>query len=289
MALQLVAFFENNGCFTSSQFGFRKGKNTTLGILNLVTEIMDSSESLEHNAVLFCDLSKAFDCVSHSLLLKKLKFYKFSATSIQLIHSYLADRTQVVKVGGVSSAERVIDIGVPQGSVLGPILFLIYVNDLPFNGGTENFTLFADDTTISLASDNVDEVRIGLGDVESSAKAWFAANELILNEQKTNMMIFSLRNMDNHIQGTPAVKFLGLQIDNLLRWDVHIDCLCKRLNSAVFAIRNLSRSVSVDVLRTAYYALFHSLMSYGVLIWGHAAQAERVFKLQRRVIRILRV
>nr|CAI5846074.1 unnamed protein product [Callosobruchus analis] len=122
MAVRLTTFFEQHS-ITSSQFGFRAGKNTTLGILNLISDILDGFNNFQYTAVLFCDLTKAFDCVSHNILLRKLHYYNFSPDSIELIRSYLKNRSQIVRIAGVASEERVLNIGVPQGSVLGLFSF----------------------------------------------------------------------------------------------------------------------------------------------------------------------
>lgn len=287
VAVRLVDRFESGGCFSTCQFGFRRGKNTVLGMLDLVDTVMESFEALKYDAVLFCDLSKAFDCVTHDLLLQKLNLYKLTANSISLLKSYLENRVQVVTVAGVTSVESVINIGVPQGSVLGPLLFLIYINDLPADNSNAHYTLFADDTTLSVSAGSLDEAEIGLRVSRLSATRWFEANRLLLNQDKTNKVIFSLRDLGEVTENETYVKFLGVLVDPKLKWDIHIDRMAKRLRSSLFALRRLSECVSGTVLRVAYFALFHSILSYALLVWGHAAQSGRIFGLQRKAVRIV--
>lgn len=246
---------------------------------------MDGYEEQEYLSSLFCDLSKAFDCVSHGLLLKKLKYYNFNNNSIRLVDSYLKDRHQVVRVGSSISTPAHINIGVPQGSILGPVLFLIFINDLPM-GHQAQCVLFADDTTVFARGGTEMEAMHSLNVARAEVEEWFVSNGLVLNQEKTQSMMFTLKHsmLD---PGTTHIKFLGVCLDSTLKWQKHVESVCGRLSGSVFVMRNLVGCVSQETLRTAYYALFHSVMSYAIMAWGHSSHAARVFRLQRRIIRLM--
>lgn len=287
MASRITAFLERNSLLSDRQFGFRVGKGTAMAILDLVAFILDGFENKKHTASTFCDLSKAFDCVSHEMLIRKMSSYNFSASSVELLESYLRNRTQQVLVGGVLSAKGKIDVGVPQGSIMGPLLFILYINNLPRISMGERYLLFADDTTLSVQESDGEKLVGRACDARSRAESWFRQNHLVLNNNKTKEMLFSLREAPDCTFSREAVGFLGVRLDSTLKWDAHIDYVAGRLKRSIFVLRSLASGVTTEVLRTAYFALCHSVLSYAVVAWGHASEWHRVFSLQRRAVRIV--
>ena len=210
--------------------------------------------------------------------------FNFLPGACALMTSYLSGRWQCVRYGSVSSELGELTVGVPQGSVLGPLLFLLYVNDFPGLFAAGDTLLYADDTTIFSAGACIeDAVRARAGRMGVVGE-WYNANQLALNEGKTDHVMFTLRRHSNPGQET---KFLGVLLDTELTWRPHCELLSRRLSSAAFALRRLSESVSSEVARVAYFALFQAHLTYGLLSWGHAAASDRVFSVQRRVVRLL--
>ena len=235
----------------------------------------------------FYDLTKAFDCVSHDILLQKLSHYKFDPGSICLIQSYLNQRTQYVLYNGCNSNTNLLKHGVPQGSVLGPILFLIYINDLAHTQGISNLILFADDTTNLIKYHPSNSIEASVSDVQSNIQDWFTANKLSMNTLKTQILNFSQRTSEPQFRSESSVKFLGVHLDPKFTWEQHATQLGSKLSSIIYLIRTLSESVTRKMLLTAYHGHFASRISYAILNWGHSAHSNYIFKLQRRCIRVI--
>ncbi|XP_045480431.1 uncharacterized protein LOC123684919 [Harmonia axyridis] len=286
MQLQLTSYFESNCLFNSSQFGFRSGLSTTAAITELMKIINEGYSDGLYVGGLFCDLGKAFDCVSREHLLYKLKRYQFDQGAIELLGSYLSDRVQCVDVGGDLSDLSSVDCGVPQGSVLGPLLFLIYVNDLVSCDPDADFVLFADDTTVLKKAQSRELIVHILGELSSVVSEWFNSNQLSLNETKTEYMYFSMRDLGG-MNSLEPIKFLGVHMEGNLSWNAHIDKVCSSITSGVFALRSLTDVVSDSVLLSVYRGFIESRITYGILCWGHDAGVKRLFGLQRKAIRVL--
>ena len=263
-------------------------------------------QSPEYTFAIFLDLKKAFDTCDHQILIEKMKYYGFRGVSNKWFESYLSNRTQFVNIGTENSDRKNLLCGVPQGSVLGPLLFLIYINDLPRS--TNFFTsLFADDTMFLKSSKNLDTLVADVNIELEKASNWFKANRLSLNVKKTKYMIFKNKNMkleehicklyiDNSLLERIGnnceekfYKFVGIRIDENLTWEHHINHVCRKISSAIFALNQVKRIVPFDIKKLIYDTLIKSYLEYGILSWGNAkgTKLKKIINLQKKAVRII--
>lgn len=296
--VQLLSHFKVNDLLHNKQFGFTKGKSTSDAGVALIKHIFDAWENKQDAIGVFCDLSKAFDCVKHQTLLLKLSHYGVSKNSLSLINSYLSDRVQKVNVNGTDSSGAALLMGVPQGSILGPLLFLIYINDLPyFTQDLCEIVLFADDTSLIFNVDRRKDTFDDVNDSLSQVLHWFTTNNLLLNAKKTKCVKFTMPNVrqvntniimnNERIEVINSTVFLGITMDAKLQWGPHIAALAGRLSSAAYAVKKIRHLTDIETARLVYFSYFHSIMSYGLLLWGSAADIQTIFVLQKRAIRFI--
>lgn len=283
--IQVCEYFEKFNLFSSSQYGYRNGRCAIQAVDNLVTQLLDALEAKEEAQVTLCDLSKAFDCVQHHILLKKLEYYGLHDKELAMFNSYLTDRKQIVDVRGNLSKEVVINHGVPQGSILGPILFVIMINDFSSNLSCPT-TIYADDTSLMNNHRDIFKLEEIADKALTDSISWFESNGLYLNNDKTQKLIVSLK-PTNLVQESSHVQLLGITIDSKLSWHEHINKVCKKLSRVVYLLVNLKRQVTPKYLRMAYFAFFESVLRYGIIIWGNSTSLQKVLLLQKKVVRIL--
>lgn len=286
---QLVTYLENNNYLSLSQFGFRRGKCAIDAVDALVSSALNALEAKAFAQATLCDLSKAFDCVPHCDLIQKLNYYGIQGTSSDFFVSYLHNRRQKVFINGLWSNEAFVTTGVPQGSVLGPLLFLLHVNDLPNFIKAKSF-LYADDTTFFNVHNNFNELQDLVKNTVEEASLWFQSNGFLLNNSKTQNILFSLRqtplgNTSNDF--CSSVKFLGIYIDSSLNWNDHIYYISKKLSRVIFLLKKISNYVPISYYRSSYFAYFESIVRYGLLIWGNSSKIEEILLLQKKAVRIL--
>ena len=303
MYIRLYSYLEEHKILSKDQFGFRESLSTCSATFALINSILLAFEKNNLVGGLFCDIHKAFDCVNHEILLTKLEYHGVSNTSNKLIRSYLNDRYQRVQITNnlnikANSSWEHIKHGVPQGSVLGPLLFLVYINDLAVilrKHATP--ILFADDTSVIITSPDSTEFKTKINQVTNDIASWCKANFLTLNLEKTQFMQFVIKHqkqMDTHvtvsetvIPETTSIKFLGLLIDNKLTWKPYGRELAIKLNRACYIMRILKPMMSRESLITIYHSYFHSILRYGILFWGNTPISKDIFKIQKRIVRII--
>jgi hypothetical protein len=295
-----VQYMNSYKILNDKQFGFRSNHSTNMAIMQLVDKINTAVEKDETSIGIFLDLSKAFDTIDHSILLHKLEHYGFRGIVLEWFKSYLRNRKQFVSYNSHESNMKNIICGVPQGSILGPLLFIIYVNDIINTSNVLEFILFADDTTI-LYSHNDIENQIGLINTElNEVSNWFKANKLSVNASKTNYMILGTPHMtsvkqteiilnNTTLDRVKCTKFLGVLIDECLTWKNHIDCTCKTISRNIGVMNKLKYYVPDRILHTLYCTLVLPYLNYGILLWGNTCKSylDKLIKLQKWAIRTI--
>ena len=289
---RIVDYLDRNNILRQEQFGFQTSKGTSDAVLAFLEKLYLTLNDGDVAAAVFCDLTKAFDCVSHEIMLRKLNIYGFRGKSQDWFRSYLSERVQSVCFADEISENQGINCGVPQGSVLGPILFLLYVNDIADISTSGKFTIFADDATILWNSKESKDLSEVINTDLKTIKQWCDANKLCLNISKTSVMSFKCNIsgicLDTGILSSLTKnKFLGIYIDSKLKFEPHINILNSKISSNCFALRVLSKEVGETVARNAYFALVESYLRYGISFWGTCSGYlfQSVFVLQKRALR----
>jgi hypothetical protein len=283
---QLYDYFAGSELLCKQQFGFLPGRNTIKTVESVVEKILKNIDNKKISSATLIDLSKAFDSISHDLLLRKLYCYGVKDKELSLMISYLSGRKQMVVQGSDVSTCKVVQTGVPQGSVLGPFLFVIAVNDFAHNIPCTSI-LYADDTTLLNSDKDLVTLKMAQKNSMKTALDWFNVNFLNVNNEKTENIFFSLGSIDCS-ENPNSVKLLGVHLDSKLSWNVHTSNLCTKLSRVTYLLRKLSLCVNRNMLITSYFAFFQSLLLYGITLWGNSSGALRVFMWQKKVVRIIK-
>lgn len=298
---QLVKFLEINNLLSENQFGFRQGKSTEDAILYLTSKVYKALDDNKPCISVFVDLKKAFDTVCHRKLIKKMKQMGLRGSAINLIKSYLEGRSQFVDIDGIQSDIRTVACGVPQGTVLGPILFVAYINDLLKSNSAGSVISFADDTVIHYVDDSWEALKQKIETDFKKINEWFLINKLTLNQDKTKFLPFTsyLNNLPNFSQleidkdlkilGADTVKYLGIIIDSHFRWDKQIKNIISRTRYLVTRFAYLKAYLKLDNLKSVYHALVQSRFKYGIVGWGSARDCylRNLDIIQKWILRVI--
>ena len=295
---KMIVFIDKNKILSDTQFGFRKKMSTETALMKFMDYVHSGLAAKHFVGTVFMDLSKAFDVMNHDILKLKLEHYGFRGIFLELIMSFVRDRRYFVNVNGLNSDICNVNIGVPQGSTLGPLLFLIYINDMKNSSSILKFIQFADDTTILFSCSDFNQLKLTLETEGNKVIEWLIANKLLINLNKTQSMMFtfkrnrqllSLNLNDITIVEQENVTFLGIVIDNKLNWKAHISHICSKVSKSIAIIRLLRFIFPKQILKMLYMSLIHSYLNYCNLIWGSAEDGiiKPLFILQKKAIRII--
>ena len=321
VASKLTNHLESNNLLYEHQYGFLKGKSTEHNLIHLTNKIGEALNDDKYCIGIFLDLKKAFDVVSHPILLKKLKTLGINGTSIKWFESYLSNRTQKVEINGHTSDSKNLDISVLQGTILGPILFLCFINDLPQATELLSF-LFADDTSCTAEDSDLNRLIAHANTELQKLANWFRANRMAVNISKTKFIIFHRKGKKINLNGLqilfnnneigktedPALitplervftenpskenrfyKLLGVHLDETLSFKHHIELTCNKISKSLFFINKSKNFLTHKALRSLYFALIHPHLLYCTNIVSIAAPSllKRITLLQKRAIRTI--
>ena len=300
----LMKYMEHYNLFYPFQSGFRPYHSCHTALTRLLDTWLSAVNQSKITGTVFLDLKKAFDLVNHTILLQKLHIYVQHPSTVSFFRSYLENRTQYVYLNGIYSTEKMINCGVPQGSVLGPLLFCIFINDLPLHISNNNVNcdLFADDSSLHCSDKNIESVQFSLQQSINQVSSWCDQNHMALNPQKTKSMVLTSRQKHQRIPLTLKLevngnvieqvhehRVLGVIVDEELKWQSHINHISKQLARNLFLLNRLRHYVDIPTRKLFFEAHCLSRINYASTIWGNASEVhlKRINSLHRRAAKLI--
>ena len=295
---RLLKYINKNKILYSCQFGFRKKYATFMAVTYLVEKISNSLDVGDFTLGVFLDFSKAFDTVNHEILFAKLECYGIRGLANDWFKSYLSNRQQYVSIDDTESDKLSITCGVPQGSVLGPLLFLIYINDIANVSDILYLVLFADDSNAFLSGSDVNYLVSTMNIELRKVIEWLNTNKLSLNIDKSHFMLFNRRKKvtldpicinGTALQRVYDTKFLGIIIDSQLTWKHHLTYIKGKIARGIGILNKARKVLTTQTLITLYYSFIYPYLTYGIEVWGGTCQRylSGIIKLQKRIIRMI--
>ena len=298
---QMIRFIDKHKILYINQYGFRKGFSTTLALIDVIDTIKQALDRQEYAIGIFLDLEKAFDTICHTILLKKLEHYGFRGHVNRFIKSYLSNRKQYALVNGKKSKLGVNNFGVPQGSILGPLFFLLFINDISYAMRTCKGKLFADDTCLLLHHKIIHTLIQNAENSLTEISKWFKLNKLSLSLSKSNFILFhntksdpcnwlqSLQTENEVFPRVPVVKYIGMHVDEKLTWKKHIQEVYNSLTKYFSIFYNIRGFIDKRLSRTIYHTCIHSKIKYGIEVYGSANETSlnKLQVIQNKLMKLL--
>ena len=296
---RVTTFLEMFQILHGNQYGFRKKSSTHVALLTFIDKVIQAIENGEYAIGVFLDFSKPFDTIDHKILLDKLDHYGIRGCALSWFRSWLSHRFQYATYNGSQSGQQLIKCRVPQGSILDPLLFLVYITDLCIVCKSTEPVLFADDTNLFSSGSNASSLQDGVNNDLAIIAEWLKVNKVSLNIKKTHFMCFSAKNKPSpcislQIDGEALAevnksKFLGVIIDNKLSWKDHISFVCRKVARGIGVIIKARKVLHSESMKWLYYSFIYPYMIYCYQVWGSACKTniEPLLILQKRVMRII--
>ena len=296
---RLMKFCNKYSLISSKQFGFQSGISTSDALLSLTEDIYSAMDDKLHFLAAIIDVKKAFDCVNHNILLNKLERYGVRGVPLNWLTSYLADRKCYVEIGTYKSRMNTFNIGVPQGSILGPLLFLIYVNNLPKFSSTMQTQLFADDTIVFNTGTDINMLIDSTNNELIKLNDWTLAHKLTIHPDKTKLLVvsnrisassnLSIQFLNTETHQTNCCKYLGILLDNKLSFKDHIKYINGKISRHTGILYKIRGNLPMKARLDYYYAFIYPYLSYNIIIWGSTFEThlQPLITQHKRTIRTI--